>query len=196
MPSPKVLLRQTDLETLDVCVQVCAQRTLKRGLDRGGIVQRIVTGNRIEQHGCVLDGAAERADLVERRCECDQTVTGNRTVGRLEADNAAEGRRLTDRAAGIRAERQRSLACCNNSSGAAGGTARYAVETMRVVGRVHSRILAGGAHCELVHVGLAGDDRIGSNQLLHNGCIVRRLEAAPASWTRRWSACPWCRCCP
>ena len=47
---------------------------------------------------------------------------------------------------------------------------------MRVVGRVHRRILAGGAHCELVHVGLAGDDRIGSNQLLHNGCIVRRLE--------------------
>ena len=62
----EILLRQTDLETLDISVQVGAQRTFKRGLDRSGIVQRIVTGNRIEQHGSVLDGAAERADLVER----------------------------------------------------------------------------------------------------------------------------------
>ena len=141
-------------------------------------MQRVVAGNSIEQHRCILDGAAERADLVEGGSERDKAVTGNRTVGRLEADNAAEGRRLTDGTAGIRAKGERCFACRNDSSGAAGRAARYAVEVMRVVGRVHSRILAGGAHCELVHVGLAGDNRVGSRQLLDNGSVVGRLEVA------------------
>ena len=139
-------------------------------------MQRIVAGNGIEQHGSILDGAAEWADLVERGGKCNEAVTGNRTVGRLEADNAAERSRLTDRTAGIRAQCQRSFACRNNSSGTAGRAARYAVEIVRVVSRVCSGVLAGGAHCELVHVGLAGDNGIGSGQLLDNRRIVRRLE--------------------
>ena len=171
----EILLRQTDLEALNVCVQVCAQRTLERGLDRSGVMQRIVTGNGIEQHRSVLDGTAERTDLVEGGCERDKAVTGNRAVGRLEADNAAEGRRLTDGAAGIRAESERRFACRNNSSGAAGRAARYAVEVMRVVGRVCSGVLAGRTHCELVHVCLAGDDSVSSGQLLDDGRVVRRL---------------------
>ena len=139
-------------------------------------MQRIVTSHGIEQHRSILDGTAERTDLVEGGCERDKAVTGNRAVGRLEADNAAEGRRLTDGAAGIRAESERRFACRNNSSGAAGRAARYAVEVMRVVGRVCSGVLAGRTHCELVHVCLAGDDSVSSGQLLDDGRVIGRLE--------------------
>ena len=139
-------------------------------------MQRVVAGNGVEQHRSVLDGTAERTDLVEGGSERDQAVTGNRTVGRLQADNAAEGRRLTDGAAGIRAEGERRFACRNDSGGTAGRAARYAVEVVRVVRRVCCRILAGGAHRELVHVCLAGDDSVSSGQLLDDGRVVRRLE--------------------
>ena len=49
----------------------------------------------------------ERADLVERRRERDQAVARHAAVGRLQADDAAERRRLADRAAGVGAERER-----------------------------------------------------------------------------------------
>ena len=52
-------------------------------------------------------GARERADLVERRGEGDQAVARHAAVGRLQADDAAERRRLADRAAGVGAERHR-----------------------------------------------------------------------------------------
>ena len=49
----------------------------------------------------------ERADLIERRRERDQAVARHAAVGRLQADDAAERRRLADRAAGVGAERER-----------------------------------------------------------------------------------------
>ena len=55
--------------------------------------------------GRVLDGADERADLVEGRGERHEPVAADPPVGRLEADHAAQGRRLTDRAARVGAER-------------------------------------------------------------------------------------------
>ena len=53
----------------------------------------------------VVDGAAEDADLIERRREGDETEAAHATVGRLHADDAAERGRLAHRAAGLRAER-------------------------------------------------------------------------------------------
>ena len=49
----------------------------------------------------------ERSDLIERRRERDQAVARDAAVGRLEADDAAERGGLPDRAAGVRAERER-----------------------------------------------------------------------------------------
>ena len=48
----------------------------------------------------------ERADLVERAGERDQAVAADPAVGRLQPDDAADGGRLADRAAGIGAQRQ------------------------------------------------------------------------------------------
>ena len=44
------------------------------------------------------------------------------------------------------------------------------------MGRVRRGILAGRTHCELVHVCLAGDNGVGSRQLLNNGSVIGRLE--------------------
>ena len=74
--------------------------------DRRG-VERVVPGDDLEEQRGVGDGGGERADLVEARGEGDQPVAADRAVGRLDADDAAQRRRLADRAAGVGAERQR-----------------------------------------------------------------------------------------
>ena len=139
-------------------------------------MQRVVAGDGVEQHRRIFDRAAERADLVERGRKRDQAVAGYRAIGRLEADHAAERRGLADRAAGVRAERKRHLARRNDRRRAAGRAARHTGETVRIVGRVCSRVLAGGTHRELIHIRLAGHDNIVRGELFHDRRVVRRLE--------------------
>ena len=79
-------------------------------LDRQVAASRIAgigAGDRAECQCGVADGSGERSDLVERRGEGDQAVAGNAAVGRLDADDAAEGGRLPDGATGIGAQSQR-----------------------------------------------------------------------------------------
>ena len=135
-----------------------------------------MAGDGVEQHRRILDRAAERADLVERGRKRNQAVTGYRAIGRLKADHAAERRGLADRAAGVRAECERYFARRNNRRRAAGRAARNTGEAVRVVGRVHSGVLAGGTHRELVHIRLAGHDHVVRGELFHDRRVVRRLE--------------------
>ena len=57
----------------------------------------------VQQQRRIAHRPRERPDLVERRCEGDQPVARHPPVGRLEPDDAAERRRLADRAARVRA---------------------------------------------------------------------------------------------
>ena len=66
-------------------------------------------------------------DAVERRAERDQPVAAHPAVGRLDADDAAEARRLPHRAAGLGAEGRRDHAGRDERRRAAGGAARHAV---------------------------------------------------------------------
>ena len=106
-----------------------------------------------------FDGPGEGADLVERGGEGDQAVPGNEAVGRLHADDARQGRRLADRAAGVAPE------------GTEGGTlpqrpppsrpdeppgTRSVSHGFRVV--TEGGVLGRRPHGELVEVGLAHDD--------------------------------------
>ena len=146
----------------------------RRGLsDRRG-VHRVVTAHDLQQEGGVLDRVGERTDLVEARCERNQPVAGDDAVGGLHADDAAQRRRLADRSAGVRAERARGEAGGHRGRAATGRTARHPGQVVGVAGRTEGRVLGGGAHGELVEVGLADDDGTGRGQPLDDRGVVRR----------------------
>ncbi len=101
----------------------------------------------------------EDADLVERGREGHEAVAAHPPVGGLEADHAAEGRGLADRATGVRAEGERDHAGRHRRRRPAGRPAGDAGEVPRVLRLLVGAVLGGRAHRELVHVGLAEDDR-------------------------------------
>ena len=86
----------------------------------------------LQQERAVVDGARERADLVERAGEGDQPVAADGAVGGLQADDAAERGRLADGAAGVGAERPERLAGGDGGGGAAAAAAGHGAEVPRV----------------------------------------------------------------
>ena len=72
-----------------------------------GRIARIVAGEHFQQQGAVFGRVPQRADLIERAGERDQAIAADAAVGRLQAGDAAERRRLADRAAGVGADRER-----------------------------------------------------------------------------------------
>ena len=67
-------------------------------------VGRVVAADHLGDEGGVGDGVGERTDLVEAAGERDEAVAADHAVGRLDADDAAQRRRLADRPAGVAAE--------------------------------------------------------------------------------------------
>ena len=90
-----------------------------RRIERGGI-EGIVPRDDLQTECRIIDGAAEDADLLERRGEGDEPVSTDPTVGRLHADDAAERRRLPHRAAGLGPKRHAHDATGHRDGGAAG----------------------------------------------------------------------------
>ena len=60
-----------------------------------------------ERNRRVLHRARERADLIERRGECQEPVAGDTAVGGLQSHEAAQRRGLSNRPTGVRPERER-----------------------------------------------------------------------------------------
>ncbi len=110
------------------------------------------------------DVARERADLVQAGAVGDEAVAADAAVGGLQADDAAERGRLADGAAGVAAEGRRSQAGGHGRGRAAGGAARDAARVPGVAGEAGGARLGRRAHRELVHVGLAEQDRAGGLQ--------------------------------
>ena len=133
----------------------------------------------------------ERADVIERAGEGDQPVARDAAVGRRDADHAAERRRLADGAAGVRAERDHRRALRHHRRRAAARAARHAVRRHGIAHRPEGRVLVGGAHGELVAVGLAEDHAAGLLQA-HRRPWRRKAECSSrAAWSRPWCARPW-----
>ena len=87
-------------------VQILAARRPDAALDPDrGRVAGVPPLHRREQQRRVGDVAGQRPALVERGGEGDHPVARDRAVGRLQADDPAERRRLADRAAGVGADR-------------------------------------------------------------------------------------------
>ena len=145
-------------------------------MQRGG-VHRVVAGDDLVEQGGVQDRAGTGPGLVQGGGQGHEAVARDRPVGGLDADRAGDGSGLADRAAGVGADGQRGLEGREGGSAAAARAAGDPVEVPRVVGRAVGGVLGGGAHRELVHVGLAEDDDPGLAQAPGDGRVVRRVPA-------------------
>src|SRR5258706_11609145 len=117
---------------------------------------------------------AEHADLVERRAESDEAVAADAAVGRLDADDAAEGGRLPHRAARLRTERRGHRAGGHQRRGSAGRAAGHARLVERMQHATVGRMLGGRAHRKLVAIRLARDQRPRRLELRDSGRLIRR----------------------
>ncbi len=132
--------------------------------------------NYFAQQRHVLHGGPQGSDLVEAAGEGDQPVPADPAVGRLQADHAAEGGRLADRAAGVAAQGEGHHAGGHARRRSATRPPRDPLEVPGVPGRVEGRVLVGAPHGEFVHVRFSDQDGIGRFQLLHHGCVVGGAE--------------------
>ncbi len=99
-PVDAVLLRNADPHAPDVGI-ACRGGEVRNRQRRRGRILRIVARHGLQHQRGVFDGAGERTRLVERTREGHDTPARAAAVGRLQADDTAEGSRLPDRAAGI-----------------------------------------------------------------------------------------------
>ncbi len=69
--------------------------------------RRHVAGERVKQRRGVGDRACHRPDVIEREGKGKDALAGDQVVGRLQTDHSAEPGGAADRAAGVRAHRER-----------------------------------------------------------------------------------------
>ena len=101
-PAPELVARHREAQALQVGALGQHDRLGQADVGR---VARVVAGDDAGQQRDVAHGVRERPDLVERRGEGDDAVARHGAVRRLQPDDAAERRRLADRAARVGAER-------------------------------------------------------------------------------------------
>ena len=172
-PLSEELLHQADPHRLQRALGDFEIRLRRRG--KAGRIARIVAGDDFHEERRVADVLGDRADLVERRGERDQTVAGDAAVGRLEPDHAAERGRLADGAAGVRAEREMGHVGGDGGGRAAAGTARDPGRVPRISRGAEGRILRRGTHGEFVEVRFPDQDRaVAPETFDHVGVVGRR----------------------
>ena len=149
----KVLLRQADLEALDVLDEGLRVVRHRCGTRRG--VHLIVARDDVEQVRAVRDVARQRADLVERGRIGDETVARDAAVRRLHADDTAIRCGLSNGTAGIGTQCCKAFLRCHCRCRAAGGTAGHMLRVSGILCHSVIRSLRGAAHGKLIHIGLA-----------------------------------------
>ncbi len=131
----------------------------------------MVAADLVERGAHIVDAAREDADVFDvahraRREDRDQCMA------RLEADDAAEGRRPAHRTARIGAEGKWTQSCRHRGGAAGAAAAGRAARVVRVahhLGRIARGVAAPG---EFPGARLAEDDRAGSAQALHEQAIL------------------------
>lgn len=133
-------------------------------------------GYGLKQQGAVLDGAPERADLVQRRCVGNEPVAGDKSVGGFQPDHTAEGGGLADRAAGVGTEGGGSLAGGEGGGAASRRAAGDAFQIVGICGEAGGGVFRRRAHGEFVHVEPAPKHDAGGAQAGGDGGVVGRDE--------------------
>src|SRR5580693_1035673 len=136
---------------------------------------RLPTDAKIErssQDGGVADGASQRAGAIERGREWDDAFTRDTAPGGLEANDATEGSGDADGAARVRADAAVAKARGDCGGGTSAGAAWDAFEIPGIADGPEVGIVGCDAVGELVHVGLAEQDRARLFKLCDDWCIV------------------------
>ena len=176
-----VLLGNADPQALDVGI-ARGGGEVRHGERRRRRILGIVAGHALQQQRAVLDRARERTRLVERAGKRHHAPARAAAVGRLQPDDAAERRRLADRAAGVGAGAARHHVGRDHGRRAARRAARH---QLAVVAPLLPRVLDAAevarhvrrAHGELVEVGLADHDRARLPQVGGHRALILRHEA-------------------
>ena len=95
----------------------------------------VVAGEHFEDQRGIGERAREHADMVERLRQHQRAVARDRAVRRLDAIDAAKGRRPDHRAVGLRADGERHHAGGDRRRRAGGRAAGRAFEIVRIAGR-------------------------------------------------------------
>ena len=168
----EVFPRQSYAQALQAVLQPGA--VVLGGYLRGGGVLRVMAGHAIEQQGAVLGGVGHGAGLVQAGGEGHHAQAGNPSVGGLEAGDTAESRGLADGAAGVCAGGGRRQPGCHRRGRAPGGASRYGGGIPGVLYRAVEAVFIGGAHGELVHIGLAQRDHAVALEPRDQGGVIGR----------------------
>ena len=120
----------------------------------------------------------EGPHLVQRGAVGDDAVAAHHAVGRLEPVDAAVGSRLTDGTARVAAQRAGDVGRRDGRCAAARAAPRNVRHVPGVLRGAEGGIAAGVPHGELVHVGLAQQDRSRPLQEGPDRRVVRRAPIA------------------
>ena len=169
---PKVLRDAADPETGERLLE--HRRVLRHLIGERCGVARVVARDRLHDQRRIGRGSGHRADLIEARCEGHEATSADPAVGGLQAGDPAESGRLSDRATGIRADRDGGHVGCHAGRRAAARAARRPREVPRIVDGTERRVFVRAPHRELVHVGLADEHGVGLSQSSHHVGVVGR----------------------
>ena len=147
----------------------------------GRAVFRVVAGHGAEQDGAILHGAGDRAGLIQRGGERDHAPARAAAISRLDAGDTAETGGLADGAAGIGGGGAECEAGGDSGGGATGRATGHQLAVIASAGpRVDHRAEGGGgvggAHRELIQIGLAEEDGTIAQQIGRDRAFVRRHE--------------------
>ncbi len=157
------------------CARGLGERGPRVGQRRG--VARVVPADDVVHERRVEHRAGDGAHLVEARGERDGAVAAHAAVGGLDAHGSGDGGGLADGAARVGAESDGRLERGDRGRGSAARATGDSVEVPRVVRRAERGVLGGGAHRELVHVGLAERHETRSAEPLDDRGVVGRGPA-------------------
>ena len=160
------------------------------GVSQGGGVALVAADHVAQQQRRIGDIAGQRPGLIERGGEGDHPVARDGAVGRFQPDDPAQRGRLADRSACVGAERPGSQAGGDSGGAAPRGPPGHAGAIPRVEHRAEGGVLVGGAHRELVLVGLGKQRCAGRGEPRNGGGGVGRavaLEDARARLRRHTS---------
>ena len=121
----------------------------------------------------IVDRAREHADMIERPRQQQRAAARNETVGRLEADHAAEGGGADHRAVGLRADGARHHQRRHRRGGARGRSARRVIPVVRIAGLARIEVGVFGRHR------LAEDHGARRPQPRHRRRIAARRASGP-----------------
>ncbi len=165
-----------------------AGKTLRLKIDRlrnRRRIQIVAAADKAKHRGRVVNRAGETPYLVKRRCERNKPVTGHPSIRWLYADDAAEGRGLAYRAAGIRTEGSGGHHRGNRSGRPARAPAGYAPGIVRIFYRPEKRRFRRSPHRKFIHIGLSKRHNPALKQLPVRRRIIGRNKISQHARTAR-----------